>query len=113
MAAAGIIFQSYGQIFVASYQTKEIVCDGRTYSFKKLKEAVLTNNAGIEDKDNYSIAIKERAFLDILYLNKDYHFDNLSSLAWDKVFELLPMYGNKRMAKKAKEYYEAFKADNQ
>ena len=113
LAAAGIIFQSYGQIFVASYQTKEIICDGRTYSFKKIKEAILTNNAGIEDKDNYSIAIKERAFLDILYLNKEYHFDNLSALDWDKVFELLPLYGNKRMAKKAKEYYEAFKADNQ
>lgn len=106
LAVAGITFQHYGQIFVASYQTKEIVCDGQAYAFKKIKDAVLTNNIGIEDKDNYSIATKERAFLDVVYLNKDYHFDNLAPLDWDKVFNMLPMYENKRMAKKVKEFYD-------
>jgi predicted transcriptional regulator of viral defense system len=113
LAEAGIIFQSYGQIFVASYQTKEIACDGHNYSFKKIKDAILTNNTGVEDRNNYSIAIKERAFLDVVYLNKEYHFDNLSPLDWNKVFELLPIYNNKRMTKIVKKYYEAFKADNQ
>ena len=113
LAEAGIIFQSYGQIFVASYQTKEIACDGHTYSFKKIKDAILTNNTGVEDRNNYSIAIKERAFLDVVYLNKEYHFDNLSPLDWNKVLELLPIYNNKRMTNNVKEYREAFKADNQ
>ncbi len=110
LAEAGVTFQHYSQIFVASYQTKEIDCDGQIFSFKKLKTNVLNNNSGIENKGFYSIASKERAFLDIVYLNKDYHFDNLSPLAWDKVFSILPMYGNKRMTKKVKQYYKDFKS---
>lgn len=104
----GIIFQYYSTIFVASYQTKEIVCDGQTYSFKKIKDTILLNSAGIENKGNYSIASKERAFLDMLYLNKDYHFDNLAPLNFDKVLALLPIYNNQRMAKKVRQYFNAF-----
>lgn len=110
LAKAGIVFQHYSTIFVASYQTKEIDCDGQVFSFKKLKASVLNNNSGIENKDYYSIASKERAFLDVVYLNKDYHFDNLSPLDWDTVFSILPMYENKRMAKKVTEYYADFKS---
>lgn len=110
LAEAGIVFQHYGQIFVASYQTKDIDCDGQIFSFKKLKPNILNNNDGIKNKVYYSIASKERAFLDVVYLNKDYHFDNLSPLDWDKIFLLLPMYSNKRMVKKVNEYYKDFKS---
>lgn len=110
LAEAGVTFQHYSQIFVASYQTKEIDCDGQIFSFKKLKINILNNNSGIENKGFYSIASKERAFLDVVYLNKDYHFDNLSPLDWDKVFSILPMYENKRMTKKVNQYYKDFKS---
>ena len=109
----GLNFQFYERIFVATYQTKEIICDGQTYSFKTIKPTILINNKGIENKENYSIASPERAFLDVLYLNKDYHFDNLSVLNWEKVFEILPIYGgNKRMDKKVKEFFEYDKHNN-
>jgi len=104
LVKAGFIFQFYGQIFIASYLSREIVVDGQTYIFKKIKDSVLTSNAGIENKGNYFIASPERAFLDVVYLNKDYHFDNLSDLNWDKVFEILPIYCNKRMEKKIEKY---------
>ena len=110
LAEAGITFQYYSQIFVASYQTKEIDCDGQIFSFKKLKTNILNNNSGIENKGFYSIASKERAFLDIVYLNKDYHFDNLSPIDWDRVFSILPMYENKRMTKKVNQYHKDFKS---
>ena len=112
LAKAGIIFQFYTQIFAASYLTREITADKQVYSYRKIKDSILTNNAGIERKNNYAIASAERAFLDVLYLNKDYHFDNLSPLDWDKVFEVLPIYKNKRMEKKAKKYHESFQASN-
>ncbi|MBI3458879.1 hypothetical protein HY061_01290 [Candidatus Azambacteria bacterium] len=113
LGAAGITFQLYGQIFVVSYTTKEIECDGQKYSYKKIKDTILTNQAGIDSRDNYSIASPERAFLDVLYLNKDYHFDNLSVLNWKKVYEILPIYGgNKRMTKIVKMYYESFKKES-
>lgn len=113
LGASGITFQFYGQIFVASYQTKEIECNGQKYSYHKIKDEILTNRAGIEVRENYSIASPERAFLDVLYLHKEYHFDNLSPLNWDKVFEILPIYGeNKRIKKTVNSYYKASKSDN-
>ena len=106
LVKAGVVFQYYDQIFVASYLTREIIADGQKYSYKKIKDIILTNQVGIENKERYSIALPERAFLDILYLYKDYHFDNLSPLKWDKVLEILPIYGSKRMEKKIKQYYK-------
>lgn len=109
LAKAGVIFQYYGQIFVASYQSREISCDGQKYSFKKMKSSILTNQAGIENKGGYYIASTERAFLDVAYLNTNYHFDNLSPLDWKKVFLLLPLYDNKMLEKRVDFYYKAFK----
>ncbi|MCF7799388.1 type IV toxin-antitoxin system AbiEi family antitoxin domain-containing protein [Candidatus Babeliales bacterium] len=108
---SGVIFQYYNKIFVASYQTKEISCDNQVYSFRKIKDIILTNIAGIENKGNYFVASKERAFLDTLYLNKDYYFDNLLPLDLDKIKALLPIYNNKRMVKKVKQYFEDLKKE--
>lgn len=112
LAKAGIIFQYYSQIFVASYLTREIVIDEQTYSFKTIKDTVLMNSAGILHKEETSIATPERALLDTLYLNRDYHFDNLHSLDWDKVFEIVPIYQNKRLEKKIQEFYKHTKAED-
>jgi predicted transcriptional regulator of viral defense system len=104
----GVTFQYYGQIFIASYLSREIKVDNQKYVYRKMKEDVLLNSTGVINTGNYSIATKERAFLDVLYLNTDYHFDNLSSMNWEKVYEILPIYGgNKRMAKKVKIFQEA------
>lgn len=94
---AGVIFQYYSTIFVATYQTRDIECDGQNYSYRKLKDIILVNTMGIENRGNYFIASPERAYLDLLYLNKDYYIDNLSALNFDKVFSLLSIYDNERM----------------
>jgi len=108
LGKAGITFQFYGKIFIASYQSKEITCDGQIYNFKTIKDSILTNDSGIEKRENYFIATPERAFLDVIYLYKDYHFDNLSPLNWGKVREILPIYGgNKRMEKIVRMYHES------
>ena len=106
LARAGIVFQYYGQIFVASYLSMEIAINGQKYCFKKLKDSILTNMTGIEKQDNYFIASPERAFLDVVYLSKEYYFDNLSNVNWNNVFEILPLYHNKRMEKNIKRYRE-------
>jgi hypothetical protein len=113
LGAAGITFQLYGQIFIMSYKTKEIECDGQKYSYNKIKGTILTNQSGIETKENYNIASPERAFLDVIYLHNDYHFDNLSALKWERVYEILPIYGgNKRMEKMVKMFHEASKKED-
>lgn len=105
LAREGMIFQHYKEIFVASYKTRSIVSDNQTYSYRRIKGLVLTNPAGVENTEEYSIASKERAFLDTVYVNKEYHFDNLSPLDWDKVFEILPAYSNIAMEKRVKALY--------
>ena len=108
LGSVGVTFQHYSKIFIASYQNKEIECDGQVIAFKRIKDEILTNNSGIDIKENYSIASVERAFLDVIYLNTDYYFDNLSVLNWDKVYLILPIYGgNKRMGKMVKKYHES------
>lgn len=110
LAKAGVVFQFYGQIFVASYVTREINADGRIYSYKRVRDLILTNPSGVETKDSYHIAFPERAFLDIVYSSKGYHFDNLSPLNWEKVFEILPIYKNKSMEKRVKKYHGGYRS---
>ncbi len=107
----GINFQYYSTIFVATYINREMEVDGQKIDFIRMKDYVLSNTAGIEHVAGYAVASKERAFLDRVYISKDYHFDNLDALNWDKVFEILPIYHNKRMEKKIKIYFEYYKKD--
>jgi len=109
LTRAGINFQYYETIFVASYVTREIKVDGQNISYIRMKDYVLSNTTGIEQNGNVAIATKERAFLDRIYISKDYHFDNLDALDWDKVFEILPIYNNKRMEKKVNTYFKEYK----
>ena len=110
LGASGMTFQYYGNIFVASYLKREIKCDGQTYSFVKMKDSILSNPKGINQAGEYAIASKERAYLDTIYRSKKYYFDNPSPLDWYKVFEILPIYNNKKMAKTVQKYYENYKA---
>lgn len=107
LAKTGVIFQHYSQIFVASYLSREIIIDNQTYIFKKIKNSTLVNQSGLEQQGNYFIASKERAFLDTLYLNKNYHFDNLSSIDWSICHELLPLYNNQTLNKRLFSYQNA------
>lgn len=111
LAKEGLIFQYYSQIFSASYQTEKIMILNQEYVYRKIKDEILVNISGIENKNNYSIATKERAFLDMIYINKNFYFDNLSVLNWDKVFDLLPIYNNKSMKKTVDKYYKEEKND--
>lgn len=110
LTRAGINFQHYDTIFVASYITREIEVGGQKILFIRMKDYVLSDTVGIERAEGYSIAGKERAFLDRIYISKDYHFDHLDVLDWDKVFEILPIYNNKRVEKKVREYFKHYQS---
>lgn len=109
LTRTGINFQYYSNIFVATYVTREIEADGQKISFVRMKDYVLSNTAGIEHTNGIATATKERAFLDRIYVSKDYHFDNLDALSWDKVFEILPIYHNRQMEKRVRTYFEHYK----
>lgn len=105
----GVVFQDYGSvIFVVSYQTREVRLGDYDVHFKKIKNEILTNPEGIDIKNGYSIASKERAFMDAIYLYKNYYFDNLDSLDWEKAKRLLPVYSSKTMEERFKSYVRDF-----
>ena len=101
---AGVIFQHYDTIFVASKWPKTMTVDKYTFTFRKLKDGVLYNSAGILNKDNYSIATLERAFLDIIYLFPNYYFDNLKPINWEQCAEMVKIYNNKQLVNRLNKY---------
>lgn len=105
----GVISQYYNDIFLISYLRREIKINGLNISYRKIKDTVLVNKKGIIEKESYFIADKERAFLDALYLYKDYYFDNLRNLDWEKCFYLAEIYENKSLINRLNSYYKLFK----
>ena len=97
---AGIIFQYDSAITNISYLTRETEIDNQTFRYRQIKGEILTNTAGIIlNKNNINIATSERAFLDMLYLNKKFYFDNLHILNKKTVAKLLPIYNSQTLVK--------------
>lgn len=99
---AGVIFQYDSGITSASYLRRSIEIESQIYDYRKLKSEILLNTAGIDRRDNVNIAVPERAFLDLLYLEKDYYIDYTESLNKEKVFELLSVYQVKTLSRRVK-----------
>lgn len=100
LAKKGLIFQYQTNITIASYLSRDITVDKQVYSYRKMKDGILTNSTEVQQFNNIAIATKERALLDTLYSNSDYHFDNLRSLNWELIDSLVSLYNNKRLSKK-------------
>ncbi len=111
LAKAGVVFQYYETIFVVSYLTREVKLSEISIQYRQIKGNVLTNTQGIEQKSGYFIATLERAFLDAVFIYKNYHFDNLDAIDWEKVNELKKIYANKSFEKRVKEYYKLYQED--
>jgi hypothetical protein len=104
---SGVIFQYDSRITVISYLSRSIEIEGQVYQFRKLNELLLVNTSGIERKQNHvNIATAERAFLDLLYLDPNYYFDNLNPLNKEKVGKLLSVYQSKALTDRANKLYK-------
>ena len=104
LAQDGVIFQAYKSIFLVSYLSRRLSVDNNDYYYRKINESILYNKDGINLIDNCYVATKERAFLDAVFLYRDYHFDNLSSINWELVDDLVKIYKSKTLDKRIKEY---------
>ncbi len=96
---ASYIFQPNSGVMLASNNSLEIEVDGRILTYRKLKDEILFNKEGIVNKGNYSIASNERAVLDMIYLNKDFYFDNLNGLDFEKCFKMTEIYNSKTVTR--------------
>ena len=103
---AGIIFQYDSAITSVSYLNREIKIEEQTFRYRQLKGQILSNSAGIIlNNNNINIATPERAFLDMLYLNGKYYFDNLHILNKNIVRKLLPIYNMPTLVKIVKNLF--------
>ena len=105
---AGMIFQHYDTIYIASYKTQNVKSGGQSFNFRKIKDEVLYNTAGILSNKNFSQASPDRAFLDMIYLQPKYYFDNLDAVNWEKCLELVKIYNNKQLIKRLSEYQKKY-----
>lgn len=103
----GVVFQYDTTITVASYLSREIEIGEYAFRYRKLKGTVLTSPEGLIFNERFTIAEKERAFLDILYLNRGFYVDHLEKLDKSKVLEIVEIYENLTLEKKVKELFNA------
>ena len=108
----GIVFQTYQTIFVVSYLTRTLTIDHQDIQLRKMKEVVLTNMAGIDPQTGYFMASLERAFLDAIYIYRDYHFDNLEGINWEKVESLKGIYHSLAFEKRVDGYYQIYQEEH-
>ena len=99
----GIIFQYDSTITAVSYLSRTVEIDSWKIKYRKIKNAVLLNTTGIISNPNgLNIATKERAFLDMLYLNSAMYFDSINTINKKLVLDLLPIYEAKALEKSVK-----------
>jgi len=97
---AGIIFQYDSRITSVSYLSRNIEVENQQIDFRKIKRSMLVNTLGIIRHANHiNIASPERAFLDLIYLDKNYYFDNLNPLNKELVQNILPFYASKALSR--------------
>lgn len=108
----GMNFQYDTQIYVAGCISRTIKTKtGETIIYHKMPRAIIYNQKGLTINPNYAIAGKERVFLDVLYLYRNFYFDNLD-VDWEKVWEYLPLYHNKNLIKRVKNYFKIYQEEN-
>ena len=94
---AGVVFQYDERVTAISYLSRSIEIENTVYAYRKVKGEILVVTDGIIRNGNINIATAERAFLDLMYLNKDYYFDNLNPLDKRLIKKILPIYDSKKL----------------
>jgi hypothetical protein len=101
LGQAGVVFQFDSRITSVGYLSRELEIDSRTYSYRRIREDIIMAQGGIVRRDNnVYIATPERAFLDTLYLNKEFYFDNLNPLDRRQINKILPAYCSAALEKR-------------
>jgi hypothetical protein len=104
---AGVIFQFDSRITSVGYLSREVEIDGKIYGYRRIKEEIIMDMAGIiRSRDNINIATPERAFLDIMYLNKNFYFDNLNPLDRQSIDRIVPAYKSIALEKRVTKLLE-------
>ncbi|MFW5793793.1 MAG: hypothetical protein ACOCWC_05870 [Bacteroidota bacterium] len=98
---SGVVFQYDTRITNISYLSRAITVDDNHFVYRKIKNDILFNSKGVIMHDNgISMATPERAFLDTLYLNKEYFFDTINNLDKERIFSIVPIFRSSQLEKR-------------
>lgn len=105
----GVIFQHQDTIFAMSYLSREIqLDDGLKIQYRSIKNEMLLNDIGLQYKNCCSVATKERAVVDMLYLFGDMQFDNLNKIDWALCMKIAKAYNIKALIKNVSNYKKEY-----
>jgi len=96
LAQAGVIFQWHDSITAASDRRMTITNKYGRFVYRRLPKSVLINQIGIIKKNNYYIALAERALCDKIYKDGLIYFDDLSAINRELALKISRIY-NKRL----------------
>lgn len=102
LANNGVVFQYDSRIWNIAPYNREFVVGNQKYIYRKVKDTILFDNSGIINQQNISYASPERALVDLLYLEKDFYFDNLDTIDLEKCQNIAKIYNNKSLEKRIK-----------
>lgn len=103
---SGVVFQYSEEVYLVSNRSSSFSFEKKSFIYRQIKDDILYNPSGLIKEKNYTMATTERAFLDMLYLERNFYFDNLNPINFDKCIELLSIYNNKNLEKKVLELKE-------
>lgn len=104
----GTNFQYDSRIYSVSEESRTIYVGDQGYVYRKIKKQALLNPVGLQFTGDKTIATKERAIVDMLYLEPDFYFDKLINVDWKLCFQIAKMYKNKRLNEALKDIKEAY-----
>jgi len=88
LAQAGVIYQAIHKYTFISSVSKKITIGDKSFIYRKLKDEYLNNPAGIDNQNGIFTASVERAAADMLYFDKNYHFDVPENIDWKKMNDI-------------------------
>lgn len=95
----GVQFQYDSRIWSIASYNRDFVIGAQKYIYRKVKDSILFDNSGIINEQKMSYASPERALVDLLYLEKDFYFDNLDTIDLKKCQNIAKIYNNKSLEK--------------
>jgi predicted transcriptional regulator of viral defense system len=95
----GVVFQWHDRVYSAALSRRVVVAAGQTFDFKQLKPDIFFNALGIDQREGYSIASRERAICDTLYLDPEVYFDNVADVNVGVLKKIAALYHKPSMLK--------------
>lgn len=85
LVQAGVIYQTIHKHTFISSVSKKIAIGDESFLYRKLKDEYLSSPAGIDSQNGIFTASVERAAADMLYFDRNYHFDVPENIDWKKM----------------------------